>query len=224
MTLAAEQSAESVTKPRSCRSIFVRGALALLAVLAAAGVAAWAEREALLRSAAELWIVSDPLAPADAVAVFGGGLDYRPFAAAEYYRQGLVKKVLLPNIGANRAEQLGVLMSHVEANRRVLLTLGVPASDIETFGANLQNTREEAIALRDWAERAGIHSVIVPTELFSARRLRWTLHQIFADRVMISVPALEPAAYRRDNWWRSPQGLIVFQNEVMKYLYYRYKY
>ena len=55
------------------------GAILLLVALVA-GV--WLERAPLLRGMADLWIVSDPSTPADVVAVLGGGLNERPFAAA----------------------------------------------------------------------------------------------------------------------------------------------
>ena len=113
---------------------------------------------------------------------------------------------------------------HVEANRKVLLRLGVPDAAIEIFGANLSNTHDEAVALGDWAARTGAHGIIVPTEIFSARRTRWILHRVFADRVVIRVPALAPLDYRNDDWWQHESGIIGFQNEVIKYLFYRLKY
>jgi uncharacterized SAM-binding protein YcdF (DUF218 family) len=211
--------------PRSRpRATVLRIALAFAALTAALVTGAWLGREPLLREAADLWIVSDEPAHADAVAVFGGGLENRPFAAAEYYQRGLVGKILISGIGASRAERLGVLASHVEANRRVLLKLGVPDSAIETFGEHLTNTYEEAVALRDWAERNGAHSVIVPTEIFSSRRVRWMLRRAFKDTAEVRVIALEPLDYRRDDWWKHEGGLIGFQNEMIKYLYYRLKY
>jgi hypothetical protein len=66
-----------VTRWRRCFAI----GLALASLCAAA----WIEREALLRGAADLWIVSDPVTPADAVVVLGGGIDMRPFVAADLY-------------------------------------------------------------------------------------------------------------------------------------------
>ena len=77
-------------------------AILLLTVLAA-GV--WLGRAPLLRGAADLWIVSDPVTHADAVAVLGGGLDVRPFAAAELYKKGLVTKVLVSQVAEARVEQ-----------------------------------------------------------------------------------------------------------------------
>src|SRR5262249_54705944 len=137
---------------------------------------------------------------------------------------GLTRKILLSNIGPSRAERLGVLESHVEHNRKVLLKLGVPETAIETFGSGLLNTHEEVLALRDWAARGGARSIIVPTEVFSARRLRWMSDRIFADGSIIRVVALDPPDYQRDVWWKNEGGLITFQNEIIKYAYYRLKY
>jgi uncharacterized SAM-binding protein YcdF (DUF218 family) len=136
----------------------------------------------------------------------------------------LAGKILLSNIGSSPAERLGVLESHVEHNRQVLLKLGVPGTAIETFGNGPSNTYEEALALRDWAARSGARSIIVPTEVFSARRVRWMLHRVLGDNVIIRVPALEPLEYRHDEWWKNEGGLIAFQNEIIKYVYYRFKY
>ena len=66
------------------------------------------------------------------VAVFGGGLEGRPFAAAAYYRRGLVTRILVSNVHVGPAEHLGALPTQVTATREVLFKLGVPESAIET--------------------------------------------------------------------------------------------
>ena len=186
--------------------------------------AAWIARDTLLRQAAAWWIVSEPIEPADAVAVFGGGLQMRPFAAADYYNKGLVKRIVISNIATSPAERLGIEMSHVAANRQVLLKLGVPESAIGMFGSNLSNTESEVRALHEWALATGVHSVIVPTEIFSARRVDWALHHAFGDDATVRVVALDPLEYDRTNWWHVDHGILAFQNEVIKYVLYRVKY
>jgi uncharacterized SAM-binding protein YcdF (DUF218 family) len=223
MTASTEHGEARLERSRSCVATR-RFMLALAGGVLLAAVAAWFGRDALLRDAADAWIVSDQPAHADAVAVFGGGLEYRPFAAAEYYRRGLVAKVLVSNIGSSRAERLGVLKSHVEANIEVLQKLGVPAAAIETFGRQLTDTYSEARALHQWAMDTGARTIMVPTDLFATRRLRWTLHQVFGTDALVLVPALSPFEYRSDDWWQNEAGLIAFQNEIIKYVYYRTKY
>jgi uncharacterized SAM-binding protein YcdF (DUF218 family) len=223
MTVRSETGEPAVLQPRP-RSTTRRVLLALVAFVAILALWAWLKPEPLLRGAADLWIVSDEPAAADAIAVLGGGLEYRPFAAADYYRRGFAPKILISNIGATPAEQLGVLQSHVRANSEVLQKLGVPGAAIEPFGDHLSDTFTEATALHDWAVRNGAHRIIVPTDIFATRRLRWTLHHVFGNDAAILVPAVNPPDYQRDNWWKSERGFIGFQNEVMKYLYYRLKY
>lgn len=182
--------------------------LVAFAVVAALGIGAWAGREWLLRSAADLWIASDPLGPADAVAVLGGGVADRPFAAAQYYRQGWVTKILVDELDSKAA----------------LLKLGVPESAIEIFGQALRNTHQETLTLRAWAEQHNLHSIIVPTEIFSTRRVRWMLRRAFTSEFQIRVIALDAPDYRRGDWWCRTQGIAALKNEVIKYLYYRLRY
>jgi uncharacterized SAM-binding protein YcdF (DUF218 family) len=223
MTASSEQTGIELATPRRPGGAlricaWLLGAVALLAA------ATWVARHALLREAAAVWIISDAAATADAAAVLGGGLEYRPFAAAEIYRRGLVPKILVSNIGAGPAERLGVLRSHVRANMEVLEKLGVLGAAIEPFGSNLKDTYEEALALHDWAKRNGAHTILVPTDIFAARRLRWILHRVFGNDAVVLVPAVDPPDYTRNDWWKNEGGVIAFQNEVVKYVYYRMKY
>jgi uncharacterized SAM-binding protein YcdF (DUF218 family) len=223
MTASSEQGGIALAaRRRSGRALRIWAVL--LAAVALLAAATWVGRQALLREAAAVWIVSDVAAPADAAAVLGGGLEYRPFAAADFYRRGLVPKILVSNTGAGPAERIGVLHSHVRANMEVLEKLGVPGAAILSFGNNLRDTYEEAVALRDWAKRNGAHTILVPTDIFAARRLRWTMHRVFGDDAVVLVPAIDPPDYTRNDWWKSESGVVTFQNEVVKYVYYRVKY
>src|SRR5262249_32140929 len=140
--------------------------------------------------------------------VFGGGVADRPFAAAQYYRQGWVTKILVdePN------------------SKAVLLKLGVPESTIKTFGQGLDNTHQEALALRAWADQHNLHSIIVPTEIFSTHRVQWMLNRVFPPDFVIRIAALYPANYSRADWWKNNGLRFAFEIEVMKYLYYRVRY
>jgi hypothetical protein len=196
----------------------------LLLTAAARGI--WLEREPLLRGAADLWIVSDPVAAhADAVAVLGGGLETRPLAAAELYKKGVVSKILVSQVAEQHLSKIGVLPSHSELNWKVLRWLGVPDTAVEMFGQANESTRDEASALREWAEHHPTSVIVIPTEIFSSRRVRWIFEREFnGDSARFQIVAIEPHAYARGTWWKSRAGLIAFQNEVMKYLYYRLRY
>jgi hypothetical protein len=197
-------------------------ATGLLLVVLLVGV--WLERAPLLRGAAELWIVSDPITAADAVAVLGGDFDTRPFEAADLYKKGLVRKVLVSQVVEGRASTMGLIPGHSELNRIVLLKLGVPDTAIEMFGEANGSTRDEAVALRVWADRHGVSRIIIPTGVFSARRVRWIFDREFAGSSVAIEIATIGQNYNRAKWWKSQAAMIAFQNEILKYLYYRLKY
>ena len=213
--------------------LFCQGAT-ILGVILLALYAGWLARVQILRGAARAWVVSDPIAPADAIVVLGGGLETRPSAAGELYKNGLAKQILISDVRPpGPADMLKPIYSHAEENRAVLLKLGIGSEAIVKFGTNLANTYEEARALARWAETNGIKSIIVPTEIFSSRRVRWIFNrELSSVGVRVEVLALNPREYNADNWWqdkspwhvRSREGVSAFLNELIKYLYYRIRY
>jgi uncharacterized SAM-binding protein YcdF (DUF218 family) len=192
------------------RFFFRRLAIVILAV---AGLVGWLRRESLLQEAANLWIVSDPLTRADAIVVLGGSYQTRPAAAADLYWRGLADKVLVSH------------WSDWQLNRAALLNLRVPASAIGAFGKGAMNTREEAVALREWAERNAASTFVIPSEPFFARRVQWIFRREFSGRpVTIAVRPFDPPGLSHEGWWKTEPGSNAFQNEVLKYLYYRWRY
>ena len=204
----------------------LRRYLLFVILLVTLGATAWFERTFLLQGAADLWIVSDPITPADAVVVLGGGADIRPFVAGDLYAKGLVHKVLLSQVEEDRPAMFSVTPSDTDLNLSILRKLGVPDSAIERFGKGSKNTWDEVVALRDWTKMHATSVLIVPAEVFLARRLRWVLQQEFLGTgVRIEVPSFDPPnGYRRKEWWETGGGPITFRNEVLKYFYYRLKY
>src|SRR5262249_28296211 len=183
---------------------------------------AWMARAAILRGMAELWVVSDPLDHADAIVVLGGRIDVRPFAAADLYRRGFAPRVLISNLVRDLLATMQLWPGQTELTRRLLLKLGVPAEAIVEFGDGVSSTYEEARAVLDWTRSSGAKSVIIPTDLFPTRRVRWTFqHEVASTGVRVIVHAIQPRAYGLDDWWRDERGLIDFQNEVIKFFYYR---
>ena len=149
--------------------------LALLLVFGTVYTAGWINGEKLLRGAAMIWIDSDPEGPADAAIVLGGGISTRPFAATGYYRSGLVDKVLVSNVRPTNRQWSSVPPSSadLDCTISILLKLGVPRAKLEYLDVDVANTYREAVAVRQWALRTPARGVIVPTEVFSTRRVRW---------------------------------------------------
>jgi uncharacterized SAM-binding protein YcdF (DUF218 family) len=191
----------------------------LLPVFVVLAVAvAWTARASILRGMAERWAISDPLERADGIVVLGGRTDVRASAAADLYKRGFASRILLAKTMRDPLE--------TTVTRKLLLKLGVPAEAIVEFGDKLSSTYEEARAVLEWAKSSGAKSVIIPTELFPTRRVRWTFrHEVAPAGVRIIVHAIiKPPGYEVENWWKKESGLIDFRNEVIKFVYYRLRY
>jgi len=198
------------------------GALVILALLLAA---AYYFRTPLLRRAAQAWILNQRLTKADAIVVLGGGLDTRPFEAARLYQMGYAPRILLMNPRPAPAVQLDVLPPEADLARKILLKQGVPAGAIIVPSDLVTNSYDESLLLRKWALAHHETRFIIITDLFHTRRVGWLYGKELAGTgVRVAINAAPPFDYTANDWWQHEQGLIAFQNEVLKYAYYRLKY
>jgi uncharacterized SAM-binding protein YcdF (DUF218 family) len=196
--------------------------LVLLSGLAAVG---FIFRAPLLRTAANAWIVDQPLTKADVIVVLGGGPDTRPFAAARLFRDGYAPKVLLMNPRPSAAVQLGLYPSEVEIGREELLKNGIPTNAILVAPGIVTNSFDESIVLRNWGMSNHIQRAIIPTDIFHTRRVRWLYgKELRGSGIETTIVAVPVNQYSRTNWWQREEGIIAFQNEVLKYAYYRLRY
>ena len=199
--------------------------LVALVLLCGLLAAAYLFRAPLLRTSAEWWIVNQPAAKADAIVVLGGGLESRPFAAAKLYQQGLARQVLLMNIRPDATTELGITPTEQELTHKVLVAEGVPATSLKEIGNHVVNSYDESLAVRDWVKQTGARRIIIVTDMFHTRRVSWLYGKELAGlKVNVSVVAAPQRDYTAANWWQHEDGLIAFQNEVIKLAYYRWKY
>ena len=182
-------------------------------------------RAPLLRGAATLWAVSDDYTAADAVVVLGGGLESRPFAAADLYKRGLAKHVLVLNVWPGAAERLEIIPRQGILPATSCCVSGFPRRRSPCMATALPIPTKRRAPFATGLHEPAARSVIVPTEEFSSRRVRWMFRRELADAgVRVGIKVLTPAEYGAENWWTREKGLLAFQNEIMKYLYYRLKY
>ena len=107
----------------------------------------------------------------------------------------------------------------------MLLKQNVPAADISITDDEVSSTYEESLATRNWTGTNATKSLIIVTDFFHTRRVRWLFRKRFkGTSVQVLVRASPMLEYTPDNWWQNEHGVIGFQNEVLKYLYYRLKY
>jgi len=192
-------------------------AILLIGILGALGLG-WIARPLLLPGVAKLWMVSDHLDHADVIVVLGGGVEFRPAAAAALYARGLAPRVAVgySQLDQGFAENL---------NRKMLLRLGVPASAIVSFPFRPHNTYGEATGVLAWAKANEVKSVIIPIDIFPSRRVRWIFnHELAPAGIGVSVQAIALPSYGLDDWWRHDAGWQHFRSELIKFAYYPLRY
>ena len=176
-------------------------------------------RAPLLAGAARMWIVDDALVQADAIAVLGGGAQFRTFAAARLYHAGVAPRIAFMDVGlgVEERERGQTVSGETRLLRAVLLSERVPEENIVLVGRGETSTAEEARALRDWAVKSGVKRLLIPTDYFHTRRVSWYFRKVFAGTgIETRVQAVPMGDYAPDNWWQTEDGVISFQNEVIK--------
>ena len=207
--------------PRRLRSVVLWscGLVVLLAVFC------FVFRSPILRSAANAWIVNDPLQHADAIVLLGGGLETRPFAAARLYRDGYAPRILVARPKASPTDEMGLTTRDADTARAILLKEGVPDAALIGIGHDVQSTYQESLAVGDWLKSNHATRLIIPTDVFHTRRVRWVFRkQLNHTGVNVMVQAVPVREYTEADWWRHEQGIIAFQNEVIKSAYYHLRY
>lgn len=203
------------------RSRPLRVVLVVLLLLAAA----WFARAPLLRGVAWWWIIDEPPPTADAVVVPGGGVESRPFAAARLHAAGKAARVVFFRVAPSTTTELGLAPTEQELTRRVLVRCGVRPDRMVEIGDDVASSRDEALAVREWVRRSGARRLILLTDPFHTRRVRWLYRkELEGTGVSITTMVAPHPRYTPANWWRHEEGLIDFQNEVVKFLYYFLKY
>jgi uncharacterized SAM-binding protein YcdF (DUF218 family) len=203
---------------------FQRLVLALL-VLGVLAMVGFIFRAPLLRGAAAAWIVNDTLTNADVIVVLGGGPETRPFEAARLFHLGLAPRILLMAPRHSPSTELGLTPTDADLARSVLLKKGVPAGAIFVTADIVTNSFDESIALRHWAGTNGVRRTIIPTDIFHTRRVRWLYRkELRGTGIQVAVEAVPVREYSVTNWWQDERGIVAFQDEVLKYAYYRIKY
>lgn len=186
---------------------------------------AWWQRAPLLRGIALLYIVADSPTPADAIVILGGGIELRSLKAAELYHAGFANRILVLQPEQTELDTLGLVFDQAELTIELLKLKSVPESAIVRVEPEVTSTIEEAEALAAWAKANNARSLLTTTDIFHTRRARWILNRKLKEAgVEVKMIAVPQKKYDADNWWQAEDGLIDFQNEVVKFAVYRWRF
>ena len=188
-------------------------ALAVLAVLAGAGIAGF-------RHVGRWLVVEDTLQPARAIVVLSGLVPYRAMEAAEIFRQGWAPEVWLfkddPRGGDRELAKLGIHhVTEEEYDQQVLERLGVPPAAIRLLDPPATNTENEFEVLSAELRRQGGDRVILVTSPVHTRRVKAIWRRVAGDRptALVRYDTSEPSD--PDHWWRATVDVQAVLHELL---------
>ena len=173
-----------------------------------------------LRSVGRWLIVSDPLAPADAIVVVAGGTPAREREAAELFKRGLAPRVIVSRpvmTGGHVALMRFGIRTHTfqEESRLALERLGVPTAAIVSLSELVPITETELRIVQQAAAAAGYRRVILVTSPDHTRRVKMIWTRLPANGVHAAVHASARSGFSAEDWWRGRRTFEVVLHEYL---------
>lgn len=167
---------------------------------------------------------------ADVVVVLSGASVYeeRIRHGIAMLREGRVRSIVLTNDGRrgrwSRRRQAN--LTSTERAKDAVLDAGIPEPRLITLPQRVNSTYDEAVAVRGFAEKDGIRSVLVVTSPYHSRRALWVFRRVLEPagvKVGIDSPLPGEQSPRPGTWWLSRAGWRSVALEYVKLVYYRIK-
>lgn len=168
----------------------------------------------------------DQLQNADAIYVLGGSWVERGLEATDLLREGRAPHIVISNAGFDNGlrelERRGVQVTRPGDAFAALMTrqLGVPADAVEVLPDDLDNTAQEADAMRGPVATHGWKRLIVITDRASTRRAGFAMRRALGSgvEVIMRAPRLDP--FSPGHWWRRRADVRAVIYETPKLLAY----
>lgn len=168
-------------------------------------------RRPILRESANLWVIDEPPAHADALIVLSDD-DYwgsRVERAAELFHENVAPVIVASGRMLRPYAGIGEYMLH-DLNDR-----GVPAASVIVFKQRATDTRDEAEALRALVLGQRWKHVVIVTSNYHTRRARYIFRRIFPTTITVDVAAARDPSFDPQDWWQNRSGVKNFAHELV---------
>lgn len=180
----------------------------------------------LILSAGRLVTREDPLEHADAIYVLGGTWSLRWLEAADLMREGHSSTIVLSPTMRDLGEE--ALMSRgtpiprpVDVQRQLMIEHArIPAAAIQIVPGEVDNTAQEADAIRPLVTANHWRSLIVITDRSTTRRGGYAMRRALGADVRVIMRASRYDLYRPGAWWTTRSMFRLTFYEVPKLVAY----
>jgi uncharacterized SAM-binding protein YcdF (DUF218 family) len=168
----------------------------------------------------------DPLDKADAIVVLAGSTMERPLEAADLYRDGYSRTIVLTRQMRDGGElalvSRGVSFAEdVERVHHAFLELGVPREAIVIPGRVHNSTAAEAVTVRELSASHGWRRIIIISSKYHLRRARFAFHrELRGTGVEVLMRGTRYDSSDPERWWRHRADLREVGPEALKLVAY----
>jgi len=205
------------------RKSFLKTVGIVLATICFIVILLYVFRRPILTRTGQFLVVNDPLERADIIFVLMGGMETRPFHAADLYKQGFAPRIVIPEAELPPTVQFGIYPSQTQATLDILEELEIPDSviHIADFPQGVSSTLDETKALNKYLNQYFIKSVLIVTDVFHTRRARYIFQkELQEESIKIIMSPASHWKFDETNWWKYEEGFVSFINEYIKLLHY----
>jgi len=175
--------------------------------------------EFILTAIGGILIIADPLRETDAIAVLSGGGDMsRVEEGAQLYMEKWGKWLIFTEITPREGDKV---TETTTLFKQIAIGEGVPNASILVTSQAAFSTQEEAIEIRNLAQKRDFKSLIIVTDPFHTFRTRLIFRSVFKDSgIDLYVRPVRNHWYRSTTWWATSQGRQSTLSEYVKIFAY----
>jgi len=181
---------------------------------------------ASLVGAGRLVTQEDPLQKADAIYVLGGSWVERWLEAADLYGEGFAPQIVISRGtvegGERELARRGIAVAGpAESGRRIMIdALKIPSTAVEVLPTDVDNTAQEAEAIRGVIADRHWQRVIVITDRASTRRAGYAMRRVLGPSVDVVMRAPRLDQFPPNGWWRHRANFRTVFYELPKLIAY----
>jgi uncharacterized SAM-binding protein YcdF (DUF218 family) len=199
----------------------IKRAAVVIGILAVAGGAAF------LPFAGRYLEVNEPLERVDAIFVLNGGSVERWREGVDLHRENWATRIVLsPGYTSSAQKDLRAMgiryPTEMELTLDAMAQMGVPKGIVSVLPHEVDNTAQEATAIREMLMREGWKSLIVVTSIYHTRRAHLALRREFRGtpvKIIVRTSRYDLSQPRR--WWTRRGDVRFVTSELQKLILYR---
>lgn len=182
-------------------------------------------RYPIMRSIGRYLADADTPEQVDVIAVLGGNSYVRGKEAVNVHR--MFPSTPMVCTGGNVPVQLlafDTVLTESRLTRHFVTKSGVPDSLITCLDQSF-STRDEALELKAYCDSMGYRSLMVITSSYHLRRTGITFRKALeGSSIRLNLHGAPDDSFNPESWWTDEESLITVNNEIMKLIYYFFKY